>query len=513
MTRSRKVAASQALLGAALGLTAGCATNPATGERELMFVSEGQERDLGAQADQQIVAQLGVLPEDLEVVQYVQRVGQRVAKESESPHDFTIRVIDDPVINAFALPGGFVYVTRGILGHLPNEAALASVLGHEAGHVAARHSSQRMTQAILANVGVIGIQILGGGALGGLSGTAAQLLLLKFSRDDEREADLLGIRYATKANYDASQMAQFFAMLERQEAQAPSRLPSWASTHPDPGERRETVLELAQEAKRRQEGPFEVGREEYLQAIDGLVYGNDPRQGYVREGSFVHPELALRFPIPRQWQVENTSSHVALSSPQGDAAVVMQLARETSPEAAAREFASQEGVEVRQQTAVQVAGSPAVRLQSRLAAEQPLEAVSTFLPWAGKTLVFHGVAVPDAFAAARSHLLAPVDGLQRVTDAAALSVQPVVVRAVRAQRAGPFAEVVAAYPIPAGAGIDMDGLAQLNGLEPGSQVEVGSTVKVLERRKTTLPAGTRDAAASGEEAAAGTSLRRGTRLR
>ncbi len=487
----------------ALGLAAGCATNPATGERQLMFVSEAQERELGAQSDQQIVAQFGVLPEDAPIVRYVKQVGERVAAHSESKHPLTLRVLDDPIVNAFALPGGYVYVTRGLLAQLPNEAALAGVIGHEVGHVAARHSAQRITKATLANVGLVGVQVLTGAELAGLGGAAAQLLLLKFSRDDEREADLLGVRYASKASYDAAQLSRFFAALDRMEERAESRLPSWASTHPDPGERRERVVELAREAQGDTPGALRVGEEDYLRRLDGLIYGTDPRQGYVQGDRFVHPDLELSFPVPARWEVQNTPAQVTLRSPAGDAAVVVGLMARGA-EASAAEFASQEGVEVTQQTALRAGGQPAVRLQGQLAAEEPLAFVSTFVDWGGRSLVFHGISRPAAFAAARPTLVAPVDGLERVSGAAARAVPPVVVRVIEVERDGTFADAVAGHPIPRGVELDLEGLANLNGFSsPRARVNDGTLLKVLERRATTLPAGARDERGAREQPARG----------
>ena len=188
---------------------AGCAVNPVTGERELALISEEEEVQLGREADQEIVSTLG-LYEDERWQNYVQELGERMALDSERPDlPWTFRVVDDPVVNAFALPGGYIYLTRGILAHFGSEAELAGVLGHEIGHVTARHSVQQISRAQLAQLG------LGLGTLllpeletwVGAAGVGLQLLLLSYSRDAEREADDLGLRYMADLNYDPTEMA------------------------------------------------------------------------------------------------------------------------------------------------------------------------------------------------------------------------------------------------------------------------------------------------------------------
>ena len=197
---------------------ASCAVNPATGKRQLVLISESEEVRLGRENDRAIVAQFG-LYDDQELQDYVSRLGRRMAAQSERPDlDWTFRVLDDPLVNAFALPGGYIYITRGILAHFNSEAELASVLGHEIGHVTARHSVNQLSKAQLAQLG------LGVGTIvapeemdrfGGLAQTGVGLLFLKFGREDERQADDLGLRYLVRTGYDPRPMADVFVTLKR----------------------------------------------------------------------------------------------------------------------------------------------------------------------------------------------------------------------------------------------------------------------------------------------------------
>jgi predicted Zn-dependent protease len=224
-------------------LSSGCARNPATGGLELMLVSESQEIAMGQQTDPAVVAQFG-LYDDPSLQQYVANLGAQLAANSERPNlPWTFRVVDDPIVNAFALPGGFIYVSRGILGHFNSESQLVSVLGHEIGHVTARHSAAQMSQQQLAQLGLgVGVVLLPDLAdYAGLAQAGLGLLFLKFGRDDERQADALGFRYLTRIGYDPREMPGVFNMLGRvSEAGGGRGMPVWLSTHPDPGDREQS---------------------------------------------------------------------------------------------------------------------------------------------------------------------------------------------------------------------------------------------------------------------------------
>jgi predicted Zn-dependent protease len=225
-------------------LSAGCSTNPATGKQQLNIYSEQQEIALGKQYHEQVVQQIG-LYDDRELQQYVQRLGGAIAARSERPHlPWNFAVVDDAAVNAFALPGGQIYITRGMLGHLTSEAELVGILGHEAGHVTARHSVNQMSKAQLTQLGLTLGMVLSPEArqYGDLANLAGGLMFLKFSRDDERQADDLGLRYMQASGYPPQAMGEVFGLLSRVSAkEQQGRLPNWLATHPNPEERQQRI--------------------------------------------------------------------------------------------------------------------------------------------------------------------------------------------------------------------------------------------------------------------------------
>jgi predicted Zn-dependent protease len=312
------------LLTVSVALQPGCdrVENPATGEMEYTTLSPEREKQIGEQQHPLILQQFGGEYPDPELQAYVDRVGSQLAAASDLPDaEFTFTLLDTDVPNAFALPGGYVYITRGLLALAENEAEMAGVLGHEIGHVTARHSAQRQTRAtgagVLATLGTIGAAILGGEMAGQLAqqvtGVGAQAYLAGYSREQELEADQLGIRYLARAGYDARAMASFLEKLnehsELQQRLAGSEgdpgVMSWFATHPRTLDRVEQAIEeIGGSADGR------IGRDEYLAQIDGLVYGENPKQGVVRGRQFIHPDLGFAFEAPRGFQLVNTPQAV-----------------------------------------------------------------------------------------------------------------------------------------------------------------------------------------------------------
>ena len=335
-----------------LGLS-GCETNPATGENEFLLLSTEEQRQLGAEADAQIVSEFGVY-DDPAIQSWVERIGREVlAHSNDTRFEYTFRVLDSEVINAFALPGGYIYVTRGLLAYLQNDAQLAMVLGHEVGHVAANHSAKQYTSSILANVG-----LAIGGALFedvrpflGAAQTGLQLLFLSYSRDNETQSDTLGVKYATLAGYEAAEGAQFFVTLQRLQEQAGVAIPSWTSTHPNPADREENIIAKAGEWKAavgQQLGG--VNPEVYLPRVNNIVFGQNPRNGFVQNNTFYHPDLKFQFTVPSKWKVGNFATQVQMVSPQEDAVAIFATVIESSPSAAANAFRSGQGVQTIEQT-------------------------------------------------------------------------------------------------------------------------------------------------------------------
>jgi predicted Zn-dependent protease len=312
------------LLVVPLGLAlAACAqvVNPATGEREYTTLTPAQEQQIGQQEHPKILQQFGGAYPDPALQAYVTEIGEKMKGVSElANQEFTFTLLNTDTVNAFALPGGYVYVTRGLLALAENEAELAGVIGHEIGHVTGRHTAQRQTQATVAGglgtLGVLGAAILGGGAAAELAQQAVQVggqaYLAGYSRDQELEADELGIRYLQRAGYDPRSMATFLAKLNEQ-SELDRQLAgvqgdpaaSWFATHPRTLDRVEAAL--------REEGVTaggELNRGAYLQKIGGMIYGEDPTQGFVRGSRFIHPQLGVAFEAPQRYQLENTPQAV-----------------------------------------------------------------------------------------------------------------------------------------------------------------------------------------------------------
>lgn len=306
-----------------------CAVNPVTGRKQLSFTSEAQEIQMGKEADPQIIAQYG-LYESKQLQDFINTKGKQMGAISDRPKlTYNFRIVDSDVVNAFAVPGGYIYFTRGIVAHFNNEAEFAGVLGHEIGHVAAKHSVNQQAKSTLGQIGLMAGMVL--------SPTVAQygqqlsqglgLLFLKFGRDAERQSDELGVKYSSKIGYDAHQMADFFGTLENISHDSGNELPSFMSTHPDPGERRQTVDNLATQYQRKEKlTNLKVNRNSYLKMIDGLVYGKDPKQGFVEDNYFYHPVLKFQFPIPSGWKSNNSPQAFQMGEPNGKALMTLSLA-------------------------------------------------------------------------------------------------------------------------------------------------------------------------------------------
>jgi predicted Zn-dependent protease len=319
----------------AAGLVSGpaCATNPATGDRQLSLMSEAQEIEIGKQYDAEIRREMGVY-NDPELQRYVDEIGQRLARDSHRPNlPWTFTVVDQPAVNAFALPGGFIYLTRGILPFLTNEAQLAGVLGHEIAHVTARHSAQAYSRATGAGIGVtlLSIFVPEARAFQGLTETAIGLLFLKHGRDAENEADEFGAQYTAKGGWDPRGVAGMLNTLARLDEASGSRrgVPNWLSTHPAPADRVERVNALVEElGVTGGAGTGERERIAFMQRVDGLVYGDSPEQGIVRGQDFLHPDLRFALQFPQGWEVQNSPQQVVGKAPNADAYVLLQLVQQ-----------------------------------------------------------------------------------------------------------------------------------------------------------------------------------------
>jgi predicted Zn-dependent protease len=466
-----------ALAGAAL-LLGGCATNPVTGERQLTLISEAQEIELGRSSAEEVAATLGLVQDD-ELQAYVNRVGQALAKASERPGlPWAFAVVDDPTPNAFALPGGFIFITRGMAALMNSEAELASVLGHEIGHVTARHSVGMITRQQLAQLG------LGLGAVlvpeiqpfGQAIGAGVGLLFLRHSRDAERQADELGFRYTLEHGYAVSEMADVFTALQRvgEREREGSALPAWLTTHPAPADRIAAVEARIAELDRPSRGE-RVGEAEYLQQIDGLVYGDDPRQGFFREDEFIHPALQFRLDFPDNWARENLTRAVVGTSPNRDAALQLSIPGSLRAEEAARQFASQPGISLVGTGEDRVNGVPALLARFEAATEQgAILGIAAWLSHGGRTYQLIGYAPAGAYRRHEDLFERVIGSFAPLRDRALLNVEPRRVDVVRLDES----MTLAVFHRRMSSSIEIEELAVLNEVEgPRAVLLAGTYVK------------------------------------
>lgn len=328
------VALSALLLGCSMPGSAGGVNSASAAQNETRTLSE-KEKAIGREAHPQLMQQFGGAYNAPQTA-YVERVGKDIAIYSglaNAREDFTVTLLNSPVNNAFAVPGGYIYVTRQLLALMNDEAELAGVLGHEVGHIAARHSQRRQSAAqrnqILGVLGQIGSAVLFGDSAAGqlgqeLFGTGSQLLTLSYSRKQEYEADDLGVIYLDRAGYDPRAVSTMLYSLalqnsldKRARGQASSTVPTWASTHPDSAKRVSRAARKA--ANTSNDGNGVRKRAEFLQQIDGLTYGDDPDQGVVQGNRFVHPSLGFVFAAPNGYSITNGSSAVTVQGQGGQA--------------------------------------------------------------------------------------------------------------------------------------------------------------------------------------------------
>jgi len=457
----------------------GCATNPATGGNQLMLVSEAQEIEMGRQADAAVVASIGLYADPV-WQRYIQQFGARLAATSERPNlPWTFRVVDDAAVNAFAIPGGFVYVTRGLLAHLTSEAELAAVVGHEIGHVTARHTAAAMSKQQLIGLG-LAVGSLASSQVAKYAGTANQalgILYLKFSRDDESQADQLGLRYMRRANYDPRQMPEVFRMLDRlstTEGAGGGRLPTWLATHPSPANRVAAINGQIAALPQDFSGTS-VNRDSYERLLDGLVFGNNPRQGYFTGSQFFHPDLRFRLTFPDGWTTHNGAQAVVAVSPQKDAVIELSQAQEGSADAAARAFLSQQGITSGSSARVSLSGGlPGVSAPFAAATDDgTLRGTVLFVEYGGAVYGIVGYAPEARWPAYQGTAERTLQSFQRLTDPAALNVQPQHVDIVTLNRGTTIEQLARERSSPVAAAT----LALINQVELQTPLASGRLVK------------------------------------
>ncbi|MCB2231024.1 M48 family metalloprotease [bacterium] len=476
---ARVIALCMALAATAL-MVYGCYVNPATGKEQLSLYSESQEISMGREADPQIVASMGVY-QDSAIAAYVDRLGRELAAVSERPDlPWTFRVIDDPVVNAFAVPGGFIYITRGIMAHLNSEAQLAGVVGHEIGHVTARHSVTQMTKQQLLQIGVgVGVMIEPDlQKYSSLINSGLQLMFLKFSRDDEKQADDLGLRYMVRDGKDPREMPGIFAMLKRvSENAGGGSIPEWMSTHPDP-ENRVGRLERAIDTLPIDFARTSVGRNSYLRLLDGMTYGTDPREGYFEGATFYHPDMAFQFVFPDGWQTYNDKQGVIAAGPNQDVLIQLTLAQGSTPQAAAESFFSQQGITSTARQTGNINGLAAVSADFQATTDNGvLAGHAAFVSHNGIVFQILGYSTLQGWTGYETAVRSSIRSFARLTDQSKLTVRPMRLKIETVSQAMTVEEFNRRYPSE----VPLDEIALINQLQPSTQLPSGTLVKRVVR--------------------------------
>lgn len=472
-------------------LIAACSVNPVTGKKEIMFVGEDKEIAMGKQAHPSIMAQFGKY-EDAKLQAFINEKGQEMAAISHRNHlNYTFNVVDASMINAFAVPGGYVYFTRGIMAHFNNEAEFAGVLGHEIGHITARHSAKQQTQAQLGQIGLIGAVVLSPtlASMGQSLSQGLGLLMLKYGRDMESQSDRLGVEYSTRIGYNSSHMANFFKTLARMREKSGQQIPEFQSSHPDPVNRFNNVHALSAEWQQKlgvNPADLKVNRDSYLRMIDGLMFGEDPQEGYTQDGYYYHPGLKFYFPIPRGWKLNNGRSQIQIVQPEGKALITMTLAQGASLEQAAQAVVEQNKLQVRESQRVTINGLPALAMVSsaQMQAQQQGQAptnlgVVTYLIQYGDMIYnFTGLSLETDFNAYFSMLATPGKNFAQLNDPRKINVFADRIKVVQATRSATLQQQLQAAGTPAAR---MEESAILNSMLLNEQIPAGTLFKTIVR--------------------------------
>ena len=459
-----------------------CAVNPVSGKQELMLLSESSEIDLGRQTDAEVVKEYGVL-EDSKLTAYLDDFCQRLGKVSHRPQlSYRFKIVDASVVNAFAAPGGYVYFSRGILAALNSEAELAGIMGHEIGHIAARHSAKQYTQAQLAQVGLgVGSVFIDSSVLSGLAQLGAGMLFLRFSRDNEREADDLGVEYASKAGYDSAQLASFFETLERMNPGSDrSGLPGWFSTHPSPQDRVQVVRVRAKEWQEKLGlRDSKINRDTYFRRIDGLLFGDDPVQGYVDGNIFYHPGLRFQFPVPTKWKLSHKSSQVQMVSEGEDAVMLLSSTSGSSSREAAGEFITKTGASVIRSDRIQVNGLSSERVASEIRTQKAAYRLMSYFIEKGKgVFVFHGLTSAERFQNYGPLFENTMRQFRELSDPRRIDVKPDRIRIRTTRSSGTLENALRSL------GVSNEKLKEmifLNGGNPNQILPANTLIKVVEK--------------------------------
>ena len=482
-------------IGFLIVLMGGCSVQESaiTGQKRMYAYTWQQEVQIGNEADGEITAYFGLL-DDPEVNAYVTSIGERVLEESHMRREgasseylntpFTFRVLSSPVVNAFALPGGFNYVTRGLLTHMTSEAQLAMVIGHEIGHVAARHASQQALSQQAGSLLLIGGAVFGQELLGvpaqnimELGGTAAQLLFLRYSRDAERESDKLGVEYSALSGYDASQGAAFFTTLKRLSEASGSSIPAFMSSHPDPGDREQDIINKSERWKTEGYPQNVIKKEEFYNKLAGLVIGVNPREGFVKNNTFYHPELAFSFDVPNGWNLINEPSQVVLVAGDQKAVTIFNIVNADNINQAIDQIANDESVTTINRNNITVNGLSVINLKAMMTQEEQNYTFDvTVIENQNRIYQFLSYTLTSTFDNYSSAFSQASRSYKTVSDRSILDIQPAKIRIVKTDREVVFQDLL---PETMPMGITAEDMAILNQVYLDDRIPAGTLLKLF----------------------------------
>ena len=482
-------------------LLAGCGSavnNPVTGQAERSVMSESAEIAEGKKSHEQVLAEYGVL-KNPRVQAYVNDIGQRLARQSQRANlQWTFTVLDSPEINAFALPGGYVYITRGIMVYLDSEADLAGVVGHEIGHVTARHGAQRATRQQDAGLGVLAASVLGailesqgvggaGRAASDLSQTVAAGYVSRYGREQELQADGLGAEYLSRIRFDPRNMVdvinvlknqdRFAADLARSQGRPVPAQNSWLSSHPSSDQRLDAITRLAAQYKTGAAYNDE-GRARYQQMLEGMAFGESAEQGLTRGRNFYHTGLGFALTAADGWRIQNDADQITFVNNAGDAGLIVKIAPPDAGRTHDEIIRKLVNPTTGRAERLQINGLAATRFSGTVAGKngQPQGTELTLItsPQGAVFVFIHAARDATTLQRNRAQMLETENTFRALTAADKAAARPWMVRSVMMPRGG-FAELARTSPL---ANPEQQ-LRLINGVYPAGNVQPGVAVKIV----------------------------------
>lgn len=470
-----------------LSLMMSCAINPVTRKPEFVLMSETQEIEMGREMDPKILQEYGYY-QDEALQTYINRLGQELAGVCDRPDlSYQFKVVNSSMINAFALPGGYVYVTRGLLAYVNTEAELAGVLGHEIGHITARHAVRQYTKAQTYQFGILAASIVYPemSQLGQFADFVAMAIIQGYGRNNELQADRLGIKYASSTGYDPYCVSSFMKTLDNiEEATGKKGYHGLFSTHPETVDRITKANEAAQTIGPPPSGQFKQLRDAYLSTIDGLIFGDDPKEGIVEGTTFKHPDLRITLTFPNGWTINNAKDVLAAKHPGKEYFIQMTL-RTLDKQLSAAEFAKKVATSYRLN---QMTGSSQTinGFEAHVGTYQgtakdmgDIRAEIATIRADDSGYILMGISRPDSFGEALPFFQSTIKSFKRLSKEEAQTIKPHEIRIYTVKTGDTWESIAHQFGQPTGT---VETLALINALNPSTPPQPGSRIKVIAER-------------------------------